>query len=82
MRTPPQAKASKKANKGGASKGVKTKGQPKYCVVNCKLANASEGDMVGCENELCPAGEWFHFQCVGLKASAHPSRAPASPAGA
>jgi hypothetical protein len=36
--------------------------EPRYCVCN----QVSFGDMVGCENENCPNGEWFHYACVGL----------------
>lgn len=35
----------------------------RYCV--CR--NISYGNMVGCDNEVCVI-EWFHFDCVGLKA--------------
>jgi hypothetical protein len=26
----------------------------------------SHGEMVGCDNEDCEGGEWFHYACVGL----------------
>lgn len=35
--------------------------QPNYCV--CE--DVSYGDMVCCDNDLCPI-EWFHFDCVSL----------------
>ncbi|CAG0910348.1 unnamed protein product, partial [Cyprideis torosa] len=35
--------------------------EPVYCI--CE--SISFGDMVGCDNDLCPI-EWFHFQCVQL----------------
>lgn len=34
----------------------------KYCF--CK--QPSFGDMIACDNEKCPNGEWFHYKCVGL----------------
>eukprot|EP00039_Didymoeca_costata_P015745 m.272660 g.272660 ORF g.272660 m.272660 type:complete len:245 (-) comp16275_c7_seq1:5335-6069(-) len=33
-----------------------------YCICN----GMSHGTMVGCENENCQNGEWFHLECVGL----------------
>ncbi|KAL3079605.1 hypothetical protein niasHT_023610 [Heterodera trifolii] len=38
--------------------------EPRYCT--CQ--QVSFGHMVGCDNKECPL-EWFHFECVGLKAS-------------
>ncbi|CAG7716570.1 unnamed protein product [Allacma fusca] len=35
--------------------------EPKYCICN----EMSYGDMIGCDNDLCPM-EWFHFKCVQL----------------
>ncbi|CAL4060034.1 unnamed protein product, partial [Meganyctiphanes norvegica] len=32
-------------------------------ILNC--AQVSYGEMIGCDNDLCPI-EWFHFSCVGL----------------
>jgi hypothetical protein len=29
------------------------------------LFQVSYGDMIGCDNDLCPI-EWFHFNCVQL----------------
>ncbi|XP_078001485.1 inhibitor of growth protein 3-like [Glandiceps talaboti] len=36
--------------------------EPRYCVCN----QVSYGEMVGCDNDDCPNGEWFHYGCVGL----------------
>lgn len=33
-----------------------------YCFCN----QSSFGDMIACDNEKCPNGEWFHYKCVGL----------------
>jgi len=35
--------------------------EPTYCLCD----QVSYGDMVGCDNDLCPI-EWFHFNCVQL----------------
>ena len=35
--------------------------EPTYCL--CE--QVSYGDMIGCDNDLCPI-EWFHFNCVQL----------------
>jgi hypothetical protein len=41
-----------------------------YCICNAP----SYGEMVGCDNgPECPAGEWFHVGCVGLKEGQVPS---------
>jgi len=45
----------------------KKKRTKQYCNPGC---DQESGDMVGCENDDCKHGEWFHFQCVGL--TAHP----------
>ncbi|CAM9225294.1 unnamed protein product [Hapterophycus canaliculatus] len=37
--------------------------EPVYCV--CR--QVGWGDMIGCDNEDCEHGEWFHYHCVGLK---------------
>ncbi|EFJ46892.1 hypothetical protein VOLCADRAFT_109820 [Volvox carteri f. nagariensis] len=37
--------------------------EPAYCICN----KPSAGQMVGCDNPDCTI-EWFHFECVGLKA--------------
>jgi hypothetical protein len=37
--------------------------EPRYCICN----QVSYGEMVACDNEDCPHGEWFHLPCVGLK---------------
>ncbi|KAI9002132.1 inhibitor of growth proteins N-terminal histone-binding-domain-containing protein [Hyaloraphidium curvatum] len=38
--------------------------EPVYCI--CQ--RVSFGDMVGCDNAgQCPYGEWFHYECVGLR---------------
>ena len=35
----------------------------KYCTPTCR---DSGGEMIGCDTEDCPHGEWFHPSCVGL----------------
>ncbi|XP_017482776.1 PREDICTED: inhibitor of growth protein 3-like [Rhagoletis zephyria] len=37
--------------------------EPRYCVCN----NISYGEMIFCENSQCPYGQWFHYDCVGIK---------------
>ncbi|CAM9104583.1 unnamed protein product [Ectocarpus fasciculatus] len=37
--------------------------EPVYCV--CR--QVGWGDMIGCDNEDCEHGEWFHYHCVGLE---------------
>ncbi len=37
--------------------------EPAYCICH----KPSSGQMVGCDNPEC-AIEWFHYECVGLKA--------------
>lgn len=32
----------------------------------CFCKQRSFGDMIACDNERCPNGEWFHYKCVGL----------------
>lgn len=32
----------------------------------CFCKQPSFGDMIACDNEKCPNGEWFHYKCVGL----------------
>lgn len=32
----------------------------------CFCKQPSSGDMIACDNEKCPNGEWFHYKCVGL----------------
>lgn len=32
----------------------------------CFCKQRSFGDMIACDNETCPNGEWFHYKCVGL----------------
>jgi hypothetical protein len=34
-----------------------------YCHAECEL---QDGEMVGCDNDNCKNGEWFHLVCVGL----------------
>lgn len=41
----------------------------RYCI--CK--GFSYGEMIGCDNENCPHGEWFHLRCVGLTIATKPS---------
>lgn len=35
--------------------------------IYCVCQQVSYGDMVACDNDLCPY-QWFHWSCVGLKA--------------
>ncbi|CAM9986552.1 unnamed protein product [Scytosiphon promiscuus] len=42
--------------------------EPVYCV--CR--QVGWGDMIGCDNEDCEHGEWFHYHCVGLKQMVDP----------
>ncbi|CAM9101991.1 unnamed protein product, partial [Ascophyllum nodosum] len=37
--------------------------EPVYCI--CR--QVGWGDMIGCDNEDCEHGEWFHYHCVGLE---------------
>eukprot|EP00752_Nemacystus_decipiens_P011288 g10031.t1 len=48
--------AARKGDLGGTS-------EPVYCV--CR--QVGWGDMIGCDNEDCEHGEWFHYKCVGLE---------------
>lgn len=32
----------------------------------CFCKQPSLGDMIACDNDKCPNGEWFHYKCVGL----------------
>lgn len=32
----------------------------------CFCHQPSFGDMIACDNEKCPNGEWFHYKCVNL----------------
>lgn len=32
----------------------------------CFCGQGSFGDMIACDNDKCPNGEWFHYKCVGL----------------
>ena len=36
--------------------------EPRYCYCD----NVSFGEMIGCENDDCPHGGWFHLTCVGM----------------
>ena len=36
--------------------------EPKFCY----CGDQSSGTMIGCDNEDCPRGGWFHFHCVGI----------------
>lgn len=38
--------------------------EPTFCTCN----GVSSGEMVACDNRECPI-EWFHYECVGLKAA-------------
>eukprot|EP00040_Diaphanoeca_grandis_P015917 m.81844 g.81844 ORF g.81844 m.81844 type:complete len:295 (-) comp25459_c0_seq1:238-1122(-) len=53
---PPQPKVSSK----------KPKRMTEYCKPDC---TGMDGEMVGCDNDSCPHGEWFHLSCVGLRVS-------------
>lgn len=33
----------------------------------CFCRQESFGDMIACDNDKCPNGEWFHYRCVGLR---------------
>jgi hypothetical protein len=33
----------------------------------CVCRTPSHGEMVGCDNDSCPNGEWFHVGCMNLK---------------
>jgi hypothetical protein len=35
----------------------------------CLCQKPQYGEMIGCETENCPHGEWFHLHCVGLQAA-------------
>ena len=37
-----------------------------FCCKTCIVAD--DNDMVGCENDECSHGKWFHLDCVGLDA--------------
>ncbi|GFR52478.1 hypothetical protein Agub_g15048 [Astrephomene gubernaculifera] len=41
-----------------------TENEPAYCICN----KPSAGQMVGCDHPDCTI-EWFHFECMGLKAT-------------
>ncbi|XP_015282456.1 PREDICTED: inhibitor of growth protein 2 [Gekko japonicus] len=69
---PPKEKRSKSAKKKKRSKAKQEReaspvdfavdpNEPTYCLCD----QVSYGEMIGCDNELCPI-EWFHFSCVGL----------------
>lgn len=34
--------------------------------IYCFCQQPSFGDMIGCDNDKCKNGEWFHYKCVGL----------------
>lgn len=36
-----------------------------HFIICCILFQISYGEMIGCDNDLCPI-EWFHFSCVSL----------------
>ncbi|CAM9498900.1 unnamed protein product, partial [Pylaiella littoralis] len=50
---------------GGVARGneLVSSNEPVYCV--CR--QIGWGDMIGCDNEDCEHGEWFHYHCVGLE---------------
>eukprot|EP00035_Acanthoeca_spectabilis_P039323 m.61171 g.61171 ORF g.61171 m.61171 type:complete len:226 (+) comp9545_c0_seq1:533-1210(+) len=56
--------AKKKRAKTSSVSQKKKVRQQEYCRWDCTLA---EGEMVGCDEEGCPHGEWFHLVCVGLR---------------
>ena len=35
----------------------------------CLCGKPQYGEMVGCDNDACASGEWFHLHCVGLTAA-------------
>jgi hypothetical protein len=37
-----------------------------FCCKSCVMPD--DEDMIGCENDKCSHGEWFHLNCVGLTA--------------
>lgn len=43
---------------------VEPAAEPEEAYCFCK--QPSFGDMIACDNEKCPNGEWFHYKCVGL----------------
>lgn len=57
----PQPPKNKKVVSESESSDSDTGAQPTYCI--CE--EISYGDMVGCDNDLCPI-EWFHFGCVSI----------------
>lgn len=40
----------------------------------CFCKQPSFGDMIACDNEKCPNGEWFHYKCVGLLSKAEANK--------
>ncbi|CCD25373.1 Yng1p NDAI_0F00540 [Naumovozyma dairenensis CBS 421] len=38
----------------------------------CFCQRPSFGEMIACDNINCPNGEWFHYECVGIKPSSPP----------
>jgi len=54
-------KSSTIQNKIKNTSNKKSKVQPTYCI--CE--EISYGDMIGCDNDLCPL-EWCHFNCVSV----------------
>eukprot|EP00038_Savillea_parva_P028319 m.64320 g.64320 ORF g.64320 m.64320 type:complete len:229 (-) comp8218_c1_seq1:173-859(-) len=57
---PPSSSSKKKKSKRDKKAKVR---QQQYCRWDCTMA---DGEMVGCDEEGCPHGEWFHLGCVGL----------------
>lgn len=47
----------------GQSKNSSEENSETFCI--CR--GGSYGDMIECDSNPCPHGEWFHFDCVGLE---------------
>jgi len=53
------------SGKGDSKPTARPASRPRYCRPEC-LAGDS-GEMVACDTDSCPFGEWFHLGCVGLR---------------
>lgn len=42
--------------------------------VYCICRTGSSGKMIGCDDDDCPYGGWFHYKCIGLKSSYSPPK--------
>lgn len=47
----------------GSRWGPGTSTQDTFCVCH----DVSYGPMIACDNNRCPRGEWFHYNCVGIQ---------------